>query len=85
MEIALGRIWIGANDKYGEDIIIYLGNDGATIPDDSSLLPLGEPRHKVANSFRLSKVAKGRPCITCLDFVSRQFQRLSMDFPRLAN
>ena len=50
MQIALGRIWIGANDKYGEDIIRYLGNDGATIPDDSSLWPLGQPRHEVANT-----------------------------------
>ena len=41
----LGPIWIGASDTEGDNVIRYLGEGGAIIPDGSTVWAEGQPDH----------------------------------------
>ena len=39
------ELWIGANDTYRDNVIRYLGEGGAIIPDGSTVWAAGEQDH----------------------------------------
>ena len=41
----MGPFWIGAKDTSGDNVIRYIGEGGAIIPDDSDLWLIFEPDH----------------------------------------